>query len=472
MSVAIWWIRRDLRLSDNPALDAARRGATRVIPLWIFDPHLLESPYVGQKRLAFLLQTLRLLQEALRERGSDLIVRNGDPLQALKKVQAETGAGRIVAQADYSPYARARDRRVRDALPLHLTPGVAVHPPGSVRKADGDPYVVYSPFARTWREVPSPQAAELLPAPETLPPPGDVRSEALPEKPPLPGEAPFSGGEEEGLKRLDTFLDQGAGGYARQRNRLDCEGTSGLSPYLRFGIVSPRAVAVRALEALSASGDDHERQNGIDTWLSELIWRDFFIHVLYHFPQARQGAFRQKYRQVAWRNEEQEFEAWCRGRTGYPVVDAAMRQLEATGWLHNRARLIVGSFLVKDLLIDWRWGERWFMQHLVDGDPALNNGNWQWVAGTGTDAAPYFRIFNPVSQGKKHDPQGRYVRRWLPELQKVPDEYVHEPWRMPPGVQKEANCRIGQEYPAPIVDHQEARERALETFKSAGNASR
>lgn len=468
MSVAIWWIRRDLRLFDNPALEVARRRARHVIPLWIFDPHLLQSPYVGQKRLAFLLQSLRRMQNDLEERGSNLIVRSGEPMQVLKALQAESGAATIVAQADYSPYARARDRRVGDLLPLHLTSGVAVHPPGSVRKANGDPYVVYSPFARTWRDVPAPRSEELLPAPEKLSLPENVGTEDLPETPHLPDDVPFAAGAEEGRRRLDAFLARGAAGYARLRDRLDRESTSGLSPYLRFGIVSPRAVAVRALQALSSNNENHETREGIDAWLNELIWRDFFLHVLYHFPQARQGAFRQKYAELAWRNGEEEFEAWCQGRTGYPVVDAAMRQLQQTGWLHNRARLIVGSFLVKDLLIDWRWGERYFMQHLIDGDPALNNGNWQWIAGTGTDAAPYFRIFNPVSQGKKHDPRGRYVRRWLPELRDVPDGYVHEPWRMPSHVQRSAGCFIGREYPAPIVDHQKARQRALATFKDVG----
>ncbi len=203
-----------------------------------------------------------------------------------------------------------------------------------------------------------------------------------------------------------------------------------------------------------------------DAWLNELIWRDFYFAILHHFPHVRRGAFRREYDAIAWENDETLYAAWCAGQTGYPFIDAAMRQLATLGWMHNRARMAVASFLVKDLLIDWRWGERWFMQMLIDGDPAANNGGWQWSAGTGTDAAPYFRIFNPVAQGQKFDPDGVYVRRWAPELRTVPDKYIHEPWRMARSEQLCAGCIIGQDYPAPIVDHAQARERALAAYKA------
>jgi deoxyribodipyrimidine photo-lyase len=231
-------------------------------------------------------------------------------------------------------------------------------------------------------------------------------------------------------------------------------------------MVSARQAVVAALEAIEAAPNDQARK-GAETWLNELIWREFYIAVLYHFPRVRRNSFRPEYDQIHWENDEDAFTAWCEGRTGYPVVDAAMRQLVQTGWMHNRARMIVASFLVKDLLIDWRWGERWFMQHLVDGDPAANNGGWQWTAGTGTDAAPYFRIFNPVSQGRKYDPRGAYVRRWLPEMVRVPDQFIHQPWTMPLEEQQSAECYIGQDYPAPIVDHAWARQRTLAAFTQA-----
>ena len=227
-----------------------------------------------------------------------------------------------------------------------------------------------------------------------------------------------------------------------------------------------RQAVVFATQAIALAPDSPNRKSA-ETWLNELVWREFYLSILYHYPHVRQRNFRSQYDAICWENDPEAFEAWCRGRTGYPIVDAAMRQLLQSGWMHNRARMIVASFLVKDLLIDWRWGERWFMQHLVDGDPAANNGGWQWTAGTGTDAAPYFRIFNPILQSKKFDPHGIYIRRWLPQLAAVPDKFVHEPWRMTAEIQKQAKCRIGHDYPHPIVDHAAARKRTVAAYKRA-----
>jgi deoxyribodipyrimidine photo-lyase len=235
---------------------------------------------------------------------------------------------------------------------------------------------------------------------------------------------------------------------------------------LRFGMLSARQAAVAAQSAYRAAATGEARQ-GAETWLNELIWREFYVAILHHFPHVRQTSFRPNLRDIPWEDDGDAFAAWCAGRTGYPVVDAAMRHLSQTGWMHNRARMIVASFLVKDLLVDWRWGERWFMQHLVDGDPAANNGGWQWTAGTGTDAAPYFRVFNPVLQGQKFDPDGTFVRQWLPELARVPGRYVHKPWEMPEAVQQDAQCIVGQDYPAPLVDHKWARERTLAAYAEA-----
>jgi deoxyribodipyrimidine photo-lyase len=236
-------------------------------------------------------------------------------------------------------------------------------------------------------------------------------------------------------------------------------------------MLSARQAVVRALTAREAAPDERARA-GAESWLNELIWREFYMAILAHFPHVLEHSFRANLRSIAWENDEDAFVAWCQGRTGYPVVDAAMRQLVETGWMHNRARMIVASFLVKDLLIDWRWGERFFMQHLVDGDPAANNGGWQWTAGTGTDAAPYFRIFNPTLQGKRHDPEGAYVRRWVPDLNRVPDRYIQEPVKMPLEVQREAGCIVGKDYPAPMMDHAWARERALAAYRLARGKAR
>jgi deoxyribodipyrimidine photo-lyase len=234
-------------------------------------------------------------------------------------------------------------------------------------------------------------------------------------------------------------------------------------------MLSTRQAMAKAVSAIVAAPDAQSRK-GAEAWLNELIWREFYLSIQYHFPETETSSFRTNLRDIAWENDEAAFAAWQEGQTGYPVVDAAMRQLAQTGWMHNRARMIVASFLVKDLLIDWRWGEQWFMRHLVDGDAAANNGGWQWTAGTGTDAAPYFRIFHPVLQGRKHDPEGAFVRRWLPELGRVPNAYIHTPWEMPLAAQQQAGCIVGRDYPAPIVDHTWARERSLEIYGRAKSA--
>ncbi len=466
MRVALWWLRRDLRLRDNQALSAALAAAEHVVPVFVLDPALWRSPYVGEQRLAFLLGGLRALDADLHARGSALTVRQGDPAEVLAQLLAETGAEAIFAEADHSPYARARDARVAATLPLHLTAGVTAHAPGTVLKRDGTPYVIYTPFSRTWRALPLPSARDVLPAPERILTPEGIASEPLPE---LPGAALFPPGEVEAQRRLADFAQARICDYANARNVLAEDGTSQLSPYLRFGMLSARQAVVAAREARAATRCESAR--GADTWLNELIWREFYIHVLHHFPNARRESFRENLRAIAWANDMEDFAAWQAGRTGYPVVDAGMRQLAATGWMHNRARMITASFLTKDLLIDWRWGERHFMQHLLDGDLASNNGGWQWAAGTGTDAVPYFRIFNPVLQGEKFDPDGRYVRRWVPELADVPTKHLHQPWTMPEAMQHEAGCIIGEDYPAPIVDHAWARERTLAAYRQARGAT-
>jgi deoxyribodipyrimidine photo-lyase len=473
MTTALWWVRRDLRLTDNQALAAALAHADQVVPVFVLDPALLSSSYVGHKRVAFLFDGLRQLDANLRARGSYLVVRRGDPVEELTALTGETGASAIFAEEDYSPYARSRDTRAAGELPLHLTGGLTLHPPDFVLKADGTPYTVFTPFSRAWKALPLPVARGVLVAPSRLPPPPDVQSLPIPAEPGLPSSVPFPPGEAEAQHRLQAFLDRDTPviyRYAETRDRLDLAGTSQLSPYLRFGMLSARQAVVGALSAAEAAASAQGRK-GAETWLNELIWREFYVAILYHFPQVRGQSFRQGLRGMVWEDDQAAFAAWCEGRTGYPVVDAAMRQLVQTGWMHNRARMIVASFLVKDLLVDWRWGERFFMQHLVDGDPAANNGGWQWTAGTGTDAAPYFRIFNPVLQGKKHDPDGTYVRRWLPELARVPDKHIHTPWQMSLEEQRQADCIVGQEVPLPIVDHAWARQRTLAAYARARGAA-
>ncbi|MEJ2149228.1 MAG: deoxyribodipyrimidine photo-lyase [Chloroflexota bacterium] len=460
MRTAIWWARRDLRLGDNPALSAALEHADQVLPAFVIDPALLASDYVGKKRLAFLFEGLRQLDADLRARGSRLTVRRGDPAEVLAQVVEDSGAGEIFAERDYSPYAKRRDEQVGKDLRLNLLDGVTARPPGTVLKGDGEFYTVFTPFSRTWKSQPPPTRADLLPAPTHIPTP-EFDPGTIPTEPALPEGVPFEAGEGIARRRLSDFTEganPAIAHYHAQRDRVDLASTSGMSPYLRFGMISAREAVVAAYEAIEAARNEEARE-GAEKWLDELIWREFFIHILERFPRVRAGSFHPVYDNIQWENDDWAFQAWCAGRTGYPLIDAGMRQLAETGWMHNRARMITASFLVKDLLIDWRWGELWFMRHLVDGDPAANNGGWQWSAGTGTDAAVYFRVFNPTSQAKKHDPDGAYIRRWVPELRDAPDKLIHTPWRIP------ADDRHG--YPNPIVDHKWARQRALAAYARA-----
>ncbi len=461
MSVSIWWIRRDLRLDDNAALQAARTGSDSLLPVFILDPHLLNLK--AEKRQQFLFEGLRALDVALQRRGSRLVVRAGPPQEALARLVTETAATALFAEEDYSPYARQRDAAVAAELPLHLAPGLTVHHPQATRKSDGSPYTVFTPFSKAWKALPWPGAPAPLP-PGPLPALPRVESLELPSSRPL---ALFPAGEQEAQRRLASFLSDGVYRYHLERDRLDLESTSLLSPYLRFGMLSIRR-AVADLQTVMENEPDAEAHRGGETWLNELIWREFYQCILYFYPEVLQNAFNLRYRHIAWHQAPEALQAWQEGRTGYPVVDAAMRQLAHTGWMHNRARMITASFLAKDLLINWQAGERWFMQHLVDGDPAANNGGWQWTAGVGTDSAPYFRVFNPVLQGQKFDPQGSYVRQWLPELEQVPDDFIHQPWRMAAELQQRAGCIIAKDYPAPIVEHRLARQRALAAYQAAG----
>ena len=458
MKTAVWWIRRDLRLRDNQALTGALRFGGQVLPVFVLDPKLLNSAYSSEKRLSFLFEGLRSLESELRARGSYLLLRRGDPVTVLLELLTELGAEAVFAEEDVSPYARRRDAAAARNLPLHLVPGLTVQSPREVVKADSTPYTVFTPFSRAWlaRE----NSAQILAAPAWIPTPAGISGVEIPEK---SVEISFAAGEKVAQIRLGGFVDHALNGYADDRDRMDLNGTSQLSPYLRFGMLSARE-AVDAARRAGVGSLDGVSRSGADSWLNELIWREFYLTILYHFPDVREGSFRPQMRNIAWLNNLDDFTAWKEGRTGYPVVDAAMRQLNQTGWMHNRARMITASFLTKDLLIDWRRGERYFMQQLIDGDPAANNGGWQWCAGTGTDAAPYFRVFNPVLQGKKFDPAGEYVRRWVPELAGVPAAYIQEPWKMPAEIQHKAGFVPGSTYPAPIVDHALARQRALAAY--------
>jgi deoxyribodipyrimidine photo-lyase len=462
-STVIVWFRRDLRVHDHPALRAALEQADGLVPFFCFDDRLLHGRHESGPRTQFLLECLTDLREALRRRGSDLLLRHGPPDREIVRVAREVGASAVHITPDVSPFAIRRDERVRRALAeggaqLNAHPGLnAVDDVTAVCTNDGRPYTVFSPFHRRWMSEPRRQTLE---APDEIPGlPSNLHAGTLPALGDLglasDLERALPGGERTGRERLAIFLEEDVRRYGSNRDALGQDKTSRLSPYLRFGCISPCELESRL--PLGTGGAEFRRQ---------LAWRDFYYHVLHHFPRNAKSEFQERYRgRIRWSYAQKRFDAWAEGRTGYPLVDAGMRQLQREGWMHNRARLVVGSFLTKDLGIDWRWGERWFMRWLLDGDEANNNGNWQWIASVGVDPQPaYRRIYNPARHMERYDPNGEYVRRYVPELREVPDEYVREPWKMPSELQGQAGCVIGEDYPEPIVEHTEARKRALERY--------
>lgn len=469
MNHVIHWFRRDLRLDDNTALAHAITHG-QVIPLFILDPNILNQARSGEKRVSFLLKALQSLDARLQNFGTRLHIKVGSPLEVLTKFVADTGATALYANADYSPYARKRDARIEAQLniPVFFYDDAVLLPPGTVLKNDGKPYVVYTPFWKNWKSQPKPAINQTSYQRESFAPIAADNTQASTLITQLESPLDIGVSEKEAQHLLKTFQQTDIKLYAEKRNDLPINpfgterpsGTSYLSPYLRLGILSPRQAYWAARESYQATTSEAYRES-IETWVSELAWREFYVHILYFFPHVLERDFVDTYLDVTWNNDPADLSAWKQGMTGYPIIDAPMRQLNTIGWMPNRARMIVASFLTKDLLIHWRYGEQYFMEKLIDGDPAANNGGWQWAAGTGTDAQPYFRIFNPVSQSEKFA-MASYLKYWIPELQSVPEKYIHAPWQMP---------NPPKSYPAPIVDHAIARERTLQAFKAVRGAS-
>ena len=434
MPPAVVLFTRDLRLHDQPALAAAVAVAERVVPLFVFDDAVL-ARFGAPNRVAFLLDALRDLDASLRERGGALAVRRGEVVDETLRVARETGAGAVFLSEDVSSYAQARERRLqaaceRQGLVLNVLPGITVVPPGDLAPAGGDHYKVFTPYWRRWQLAPR---RPLATAPRRVPVPGRLRAGRIPALADLvPGtasEALPKGGESEGRRRMARWLSRGLERYARLHDELADDGTSRLGPYLHFGCLSPLELVVRA------SG-----RAGAEPFVRQLAWRDFYAQLLAARPETSREDFRTRGRR--WRSDAAALAAWKDGRTGFPVIDAGMRQLTREGWMHNRARLLTGSFLAKNLGLDWRLGAAHFFDLLVDGDVASNAGNWQWVAGTGVDTRPN-RIFNPIRQARRFDPDGIYVRRYVPELARVEGRAVHEPWKL---------ARRPEGYPEPILD--------------------
>ena len=474
---AIVWFRDDLRVSDNPALAHAVDEGYAVVPLFVLDetaPHMRE---LGGAMRWFAHHALAALQGELAKRGAKLVLREGDSRHVLDEIIEETDASAVFWNRRYEPGARELDASIKAdlkerELEVHSFAGTLIHEPARVKTKTGGFYKVYTPFSRAFlAEV---EVRDPIDAPERIEPAGgNLASLSVDELKLLPTAPDWSGGfsewepgEDGAGKRVKAFMTANLDGYDTKRDDPAGDMTSKFSPHLRWGDLSPFQVW--------AAIDEHEGNAPADDVLSfrkEIIWREFNHHLLFHFGDLANDNWNPKFDVFPWRYDEEELRAWQKGRTGYPIVDAGMRQLWQTGWMHNRVRMICGSFLVKHLLHDWREGERWFWDCLVDGDVANNPANWQWVAGTGADAPPYFRIFNPMTQGAKFDPDGDYVRTWVPELADVPAEHIHEPWDAPKDVLEKAGVRLGETYPKPIVDHKAARQRALDALAQMKEAA-
>jgi deoxyribodipyrimidine photo-lyase len=464
----IVWMRRDLRLDDHAALVAAADRCDRITCAFVLDPVLLRDERTGAPIVQFFLESLAVLREQLRELGSDLALLEGDCATELVRFAQLCGARAVFFNEDTDPAMRARDAAVTRALQdaghcVAAFHDLAYAAAGEVLQNDGAFYRMYTPYRRKWNLLVAAQRHPPIPslraARKRLRSASDIgRTREIP-RPQDYGQASSDrfprAGAGEAARLLGRFIDGPLAEYAVARNVPAQAGSSLLSPHLRAGTIGIRT-CVAAAYGLP----------GADAWLGELAWRDFYHQLLVHVPRVAHEPFVEAAKGIRYRADERAWNAWTRGATGYPIVDAAMVELNTTGWMHNRLRMIAASFLTKHLLIDYRAGERYFETHLADADLAANNGGWQWSASTGTDAAPYFRVFNPILQGKTHDPDGAFVRRMLPVLARVPARYVHEPWTMPPLIAAEAGCVIGRDYPAPIVDHAQARSRALQAYGS------
>ena len=469
---ALVWFRRDLRVRDHAAFYHALKVSRGVYCAFVFDTEILSTlPQRADRRVDFIWQSLQELTAELRSKGGDLLVLHGSAREQIPRLAARLKVQAVYANRDYEPQARSRDAFVAAALAkrdieFHCFKDQVIFEGEEVLTQGGTPFLVFTPYKNAWLKRLEdsdlrPYAVEehlanlLKPAAAQMPSlralgfePAGLRDLGI---------APGASGAEALLREFEDRIDA----YAATRDFPALPGPSRLSVHLRFGTVSIRRLA--ALARVRAS-------RGAAVWLSELIWRDFYFAILHHFPRVANSAFRNEYETLEFENREDYFAAWRAGRTGYPLVDAAMQQIARTGYMHNRLRMVAASFLVKDLGVDWRWGEKYFAEALNDFDLAANNGGWQWAASTGCDAQPYFRIFNPVTQSQRFDPKGQFIRSYLPQLAHVPDRYIHAPWKMGLSEQREARCVIGRDYAAPIVDHAVARSKTLERYAKARKA--
>jgi deoxyribodipyrimidine photo-lyase len=469
---ALLWLREDLRFDDNPAMRAAAETGRDVICLYVLDEHTPSEHAMGAAQRWWLHHSLRAFQDDLAKRGGALILRRGDARTVVPDLAQKVGAEHVFWNRRYMDFQTEADSEIKQTLKdddreVTSCNGRLLFEPWEISTKSDDPYKVYTPYWRSLRErdVRATVArVDKLTAPDDLPPSDELEDwDLLPTKPNWASdfEPVWTPGERGARERFRTWLGEDAASYEDCRNRPDVDGTSRLSPHLHFGEISPVHVwhDIKAAMADGAIPEDQGR-----TFLSEIAWREFSYQLLYYNPQMLEKPLHEKFAGFEWDQDRDSLDAWQKGQTGYPIVDAGMRQLWQEGWMHNRVRMITASFLVKDLLIDWRRGMAWFWDTLVDADPANNTTSWQWVAGCGADASPFFRIFNPTTQAKKFDPDGAYIRKYVPELAKLPTKHIHDPANAPDDVLESAGIKLGDDYPRPIVDHGERRNEALSRY--------
>ena len=475
---ALVWFRRDLRLDDNAALSRALEEAKSVYCVFVFDTEILDVlPGKTDRRVEFIWRSLQALKAELVASGGELHVLHGRAREAIPALAVRLDIQAVYANHDYEPAAVARDDDVGGRLAAqrcawHTFKDQVIFEKSEILNAQGRPYVVFTPYKKAWLTRLGRGDADSHRVMDRTSALAKLSNQPMPELEEIGfartnlSQLGIPTGTSGAKALFDNFLGR-IGDYAQLRDYPAAAGPSMLSVHLRFGTISIRRLVRTAIQLDADSGT----RVGAGTWLSELIWREFYFSILHHFPHVVGGAFRQEYDALQFENRESHFHSWREARTGYPLVDAAMRQINSTGYMHNRLRMIAASFLVKDLHVDWKWGERYFAYNLNDYDLSANNGGWQWCASTGCDAQPWFRIFNPVTQSKKFDPNGAFIRSQLPELAEVPEKYLHEPWTMPPEVQRASRCVIGRTYPGPIVDHAAARKKALAIYSAVRSDS-
>lgn len=457
--INVFWFRRDLRVTDNMGLQACIKAGLPCALLLILDQDILSQPSLSKRRVSFFLSAVKQLSEKIKRIGAELHILKGTPIEVFTELRQKNNINAVYFNEDYEPYAVKRDQQVEACLnegnvSVHRYKDVVLTDYRDILKKDGSPYQVFTPYYKKWQFMPKERSIHI----------GSFKTASLISDQ-MENFEPSESFAIESDDVMTTFFKRKIGQYSDQRDYPAMDQTSHFSKYLRFGIFSIREIYHKAELVLNEENStENERQN-VSGFIRQLAWRDFYFQLLHHHPEVVDHAFKKKYDGIKWENNKDHFSKWCEGKTGFPFVDAGMRQLNTEGWMHNRLRMITASFLVKDLLIDWRWGAEYFQEKLLDHDLALNNGGWQWCASTGTDAQPYFRIFNPFSQSEKFDPEGHFIRKYVPELRNVQGKHIHRPFRMSDKEQHHCGCVIGKDYPHPIIDHAKRRERAIVMYR-------